>query len=233
MYCCLLFTCTTTFFPNNYVFETFPQAWVFTQVLKIPLWLDLWTENRGQWGKLCGGSQELEGVQRCDSYCESRVLQSVLQSISVLQSVPNVHGLLHACLHFEAWWSAWYTLVDYLLFCQFQWLECRWWFWPAFENVFCGGSVLVKLEYMRYLCMVSGSSAMELMGMSLLQGSVRENRMQLFHLQMLISLLCPLAPLTLKWPLSGIERELLFSFLWFKLTEVSHTCFVNCASDQS
>ncbi len=48
--------------------------------------------------------------------------------------------------------------------------------------------------YMRYVCMVSGSSAMELMGMLLLQGSVRENQMQLFHLQMLISWLCPLAP---------------------------------------
>jgi hypothetical protein len=35
------------------------------------------------------------------------------------------------------------------------------------------------------------------------KGSVRESQMQHFHLQMMISWLCPLAQSTLKWLLSG------------------------------
>ncbi len=40
--------------------------------LKFPKWLDElldgWTETRNQRGELCGGSQELEGVQRCKTF---------------------------------------------------------------------------------------------------------------------------------------------------------------------
>ncbi len=46
---------------------------------KISSWLHDWTENRNRRGELCGGSQELEGVQRCKT---SFQMNSIEQSDS-------------------------------------------------------------------------------------------------------------------------------------------------------